>query len=69
MDKLQFNTNIKCMGCVGAVSPELDAAVGPQQWEVDLVSPDKVLTVQGENLSQEAVVAALARAGYQATPR
>jgi copper chaperone CopZ len=69
MEKLQFNTNIKCMGCVGAVTAELDAVAGPQQWEVDLVSPDRVLTVQGENLSPEGVVEALARAGYQATLR
>ncbi len=64
---LKFKTNIKCMGCVAKVTPELDKAAGAQQWEVDITTPDKVLTVITETLEAEEVVAAVEKAGFTAT--
>ena len=63
---LKFKTNIKCMGCVATVTPALDEAVGSGNWEVDLQSPERQLTVRTENAEVATVVAALAKTGYQA---
>lgn len=68
MKQLTFHTNIKCMGCISTVTPALDETVGAGNWEVNLQAPDKLLTVKGELVEQEKVVAALARVGYKAEP-
>ena len=64
---LKFKTNIKCMGCVAKVTPELDGVAGAQQWEVDITTPDKVLTVITDALEAEEIVAAVEKAGFRAT--
>lgn len=58
----KFKTNIKCGACVETVKPHLDKAVGEENWEVDLKSPDRVLTTQGT--PPEKVISALEAAGY-----
>lgn len=63
---LKFKTNIKCMGCIAAVTPALNNTVGNDNWAVDLVSPEKWLTVTAETVDAEQVVAALQEAGYKA---
>lgn len=65
---LKFKTNIKCMGCVATVTPALDETVGPGNWEVDLQSPEKQLTVKTEVADAGKVVAALGKVGYKAEP-
>ena len=65
MKTLKFKTNIKCSGCVAAVTPELDKLTQIEKWEVDTVDPAKILTVTGENVSDEEVKAAVKRAGYE----
>lgn len=65
---IKFKTNIKCLGCVAAVTPALNETVGQDNWSVDLQSADRVLTVQVEDDAREPVVAALAAAGYKAEP-
>ena len=64
MEKYQFKTNIKCGACVSAVTPHLNEAVGEDHWQVDLASPDRILTVDAENEQQ--VQEAVKKAGYQA---
>ena len=64
--ELKFKTNIKCMGCVDKVTQALNGAVGAGNWEVDLQSPDKSLTVKTEDAGADTVVAALATVGYKA---
>jgi copper chaperone CopZ len=64
--ELKFKTNIKCMGCVSQVSDALNGAVGADNWAVDIQSPDKPLTVRGENLDAETVIAAVTKAGFRA---
>lgn len=64
--ELKFKTNIKCMGCVGKVTGVLDTTVGKDNWEVDLESPDRQLTVKGEVLDPEAVIAAVGKVGFKA---
>jgi copper chaperone CopZ len=60
----RFKTNLRCGGCVAAVKPHLDRAPGVARWEVDIASPDKTLTVDGD-APAEAVKAAVAHGGYQ----
>lgn len=64
--QLKFKTNIKCMGCVSKVTSALNEAVGADNWEVNIESPDKQLTVKGEELDADTVVAAVAEAGFRA---
>jgi copper chaperone CopZ len=60
----QFKTNLRCGGCVAAVKPHLDREPGVARWEVDVASPDKTLTVDGD-APADAIKAAVARGGFQ----
>jgi copper chaperone CopZ len=64
--ELKFKTNIKCMGCVGTVTPALDKAAGAGNWSVDLQSPYRELTVKGTDVKADALIAAIAGVGYKA---
>ncbi len=66
MKKLQFKTNIKCGGCLATVTPHLNALEGIQNWEVDITNPDKILTVQTEEVSFEEIKQAVNAAGFKA---
>ncbi len=67
MTTQQFKTNIKCGGCIAAVKPHLDKAEGIENWEVDLQSPDRILTVKTDKSPKE-VEAIVKEAGYEAMP-
>jgi len=64
--KYQFKTNINCSGCVQAVTPYLDANSEIKKWEVDVNSPNKVLTVETDHLSGEMIREIIKIAGYSA---
>lgn len=64
METLKFKTNIKCDGCIAKVSPVLNADSSIEKWEVDLLHPDKILTVSGERISGNLIKSALEKAGY-----
>lgn len=67
MEKLTFKTTIKCSGCVAAVTPALNEAVGKDNWEVNVENPDKVLTItSGNNLDAARIIKAIEGAGYKA---
>lgn len=66
MKTLQFKTNIKCGGCIAAVTPHLNQVEGIDKWEVDTANPDKVLSVETENLSADEIKQAVEKAGYKA---
>ena len=67
MEVLKFKTTIKCFGCLSKVTPVLNEAVGEDNWELDLQTQDKVLTVAtDEKVSGELVVSAIEKAGYKA---
>ena len=63
---LKFKTNIKCLGCVSTVTPALDEAVGAGNWEVNIQSPDKELTITTENPDADTVIAAVVERGFKA---
>jgi copper chaperone CopZ len=60
---MKFKTNVKCGGCVAAITPEMDKLSAT--WSVDLSHPDRIMTVAGD-VPKEAVLAAMKTAGYQA---
>lgn len=67
METSKFKTNIKCGGCIAAVSPYLDRLPGIEHWEVDIQDPDKILTIQGKaGPSDQEVISTLEKAGYKA---
>jgi copper chaperone len=63
---LQFKTNLNCGGCVSKVKSQLDNAEGICDWNVDISSPDKVLTVQSEGVSEDEVIAIIQKTGFKA---
>lgn len=65
METLKFKTNIKCMGCVGTVTPHLNQALGENNWDVDINNPSKVLTVK-DSTQEKAVREAVEKAGFKA---
>ena len=67
METIKFKTTIKCSGCVATVTPGLNETVGANNWQVDLQSPDKVLTVNTNETNKEKdVIKKLEEAGYKA---
>ena len=64
--KYQFKTNINCGGCIEAVTPYLEANNAIQHWEVDINGPNKVLTVETDQLTDEMIREIVKKAGYRA---
>lgn len=64
MSVQHFKTNLNCGGCVAAVKPYLDNNPLIERWMVDTDDPDKVLTVEGLEISSEAVERDVALAGF-----
>lgn len=65
MEQLKFKTSIKCTGCLDKVTPQLNNTHGIENWEVDLKNPDKVLTVNAQDASEEDVVKAVKKVGFE----
>lgn len=65
MTTMNFKTNAKCEGCVAAIGTRLNKLMKAEDWSVDLSVPDKVLKV-ATGMAPEAVIAAVAEAGYRA---
>ncbi len=64
--KYQFKTNINCGGCVAAVTPHLNANSDIKSWKVDTANPQKVLSVETDQLSDEMIKEIVNKAGYKA---
>jgi len=64
METKKFKTNIKCSGCVAAVTPNLNAAVGENNWSVDINNPSKVLNVTAD-AGDDQIMEAVRKAGYK----
>lgn len=65
MKKYQFKININCSGCVEKVTPYLNANNEIKSWSVDTANPNKILTVEADNLSSEMIEMILKNAGYK----
>ena len=66
METLKFKTNINCNGCVRAVTPTLDNEKDVSEWEVDIQSSDKVLSVKTKHLTKENIIELVNKAGFEA---
>lgn len=64
--KYQFKTNIMCGSCIAKVTPYLNGNNEIKHWEVDTKNPQKVLTVETDNLTNEMVREIVSKAGYKA---
>jgi copper chaperone CopZ len=64
METKKFKTNIKCSGCVAAVTPNLNEAVGENNWNVDINNPSKILNVAAD-ATDEQIMDAVRKAGYK----
>lgn len=64
-----FTTNLHCENCVSKIRPVLDAEPGVVRWSVDLQSPERTLTVEGDHVSPDRVRAIVASAGFEAVER
>ncbi len=64
MQTLKFKTNINCGGCIKAVTPTLNREAGAGNWQVDTANPDKILTINSDQLSAAQVVQAVEQAGF-----
>jgi copper chaperone CopZ len=61
----RFKTNINCGNCLAKVSPHLNSAQGIGRWNVDTSNSDKILTVNGDGITELEVVEIVQNAGYK----
>jgi copper chaperone len=66
MKTFKFKTNIKCAGCLAKVSAHLNETAGEDNWEVDINTPEKTLTVAANDVAESAIILAVNKAGFQA---
>ncbi len=65
METLKFKTNIKCSGCVAQVTPHLNAVEEiAGKWQVDILNPDKILTVEKGKVPTTQIKEAVQKAGF-----
>jgi len=65
MSEARFKTTIQCNGCLSKVTPKLNEILKEQSWSVDLESDDRILTVNNDNVSVDAVVSAVKSVGFE----
>jgi copper chaperone CopZ len=68
METIQLKTNIKCGGCIAAVTNVMNDLTGEGNWTVDTTTPDKIMTVTTENVTAQQITQVLEQAGYKVTP-
>ena len=64
MKTLKFKSNINCTGCLSKVTPVLNEEKAIEKWDVNLVSDDRILTVETSNLDAEKVKQTVQKAGF-----
>jgi Cu2+-exporting ATPase len=68
MKKYQYKTNINCNGCIAAVTPNMSAENGIINWSVDTDNPNKILSVEVNDIKSQIVEEAVKKAGYSIEP-
>lgn len=66
MKTLKFKTNIKCDGCLAKVTPKLNETAGEDNWEVDIKTPEKILTIASDDVDEKIIVSVLKEVGFNA---
>ncbi len=65
MKTSKFKTNAKFDGCVARIADKLNEIVPREQWNIDLSTTDRVLTVTAD-VPDEKIIAVVVAAGYKA---
>jgi len=66
MKILKFTTNIENGEMLDTLAPFLDQEKRISQWNLDTESPEKILSVSGEELTPDLIVKAVESAGFDA---
>jgi copper chaperone len=66
MSIYKFKTTMSCSNCVSKVEKFLNEEKAIIKWDVDLTSPDKLLTIETDTLDPSAIPNLLLKAGYKA---
>ena len=61
---MKIKTNAKCQGCVTAIGLKLNKIIKPEEWTVDLKSPDRELIVTAD-VPAALILAAIEEAGFK----
>lgn len=64
MEERRYRTSAKCNGCVSAIAGKLDEIMGREDWNIDLKSPDRVLTVKSD-MAEEEIVSRVKGLGFK----
>ncbi len=62
---IQVKTSAKCAGCVAKIAEKLNEFLSPEDWSINLTTPDRVLTVKAD-VEVNKVVEAVQSAGFKA---
>lgn len=65
MKTIKFKTTIKCSGCLAKVTPFLNEEPTIENWDVNIFTPEKTLTVESNNGDTEQVIKAVEEAGFK----
>jgi copper chaperone len=65
MKKQQFKTTINCAGCLAKVTPFLNEKLSPEEWNVDTLTPSKILTVETDKMTAEEIEVKVKAAGFK----
>jgi len=65
MKTLKFKTNLKCNGCISAITPAMNNIQGIASWKVDLASPERLLTVECDPEKTDEILDGIRKAGYE----
>lgn len=66
MITLKFKTSFKCNGCVNSVRTQLDTNPAIKEWNVDLESPDRILTITSNEDITDQILTIVEKAGHTA---
>lgn len=64
MEERRYRTSAKCNGCVSAIAGKFDEIMGREDWNIDLTSPDRVLTVKSD-VAEEEIVSRVKGLGFK----
>lgn len=65
MKTIRFKTNLKCGGCIKAITPGLESLNIIDSWSVELENPNRVLEIKAPEDVSEQVIESVKKAGYQ----
>lgn len=67
MELITYKTNIKNESALQRIAPLLNKAVGPTNWQVDISSTDRILTVFAPGkVNEDDLLKGIRRAGFKA---